>query len=241
MRGCVIFWDILNACVFGPNACVVSNNVCVSFHNACVKTCESTTYRTFSKIHACGLPVVLSWEVNYNNGLISNAPKRTKRIPPKRTKRKKTQKRITQTRNSPGPSMTSDSTVNQLSNIAYYMNPVTPQNCWTPILTYSVVCKIAEDFTCVGGHLVMLLGRHLYEEKALPMLSAPMVFSVGDSCIRNSLRRVKALESSWMAAVTAHAILGSLAQPRHRGYELLTSSVHIVLRLSRKWEKATGK
>ncbi len=39
----------------------------------------------------------------------------------------------------------------------------------------------------------MFLGRHLYEEKVLPMLSALMVFSVGDSCIRNHRReqRVK--------------------------------------------------
>ncbi|PBK90397.1 hypothetical protein ARMGADRAFT_297060 [Armillaria gallica] len=57
-----------------------------------MKTCESTTYRTFSKIHACGLPVVLSWEVNHNNGLISDAPKCTKHIPPKRTKPKKNPK-----------------------------------------------------------------------------------------------------------------------------------------------------
>ncbi|PBK61341.1 hypothetical protein ARMSODRAFT_965131 [Armillaria solidipes] len=40
---------------------------------------------------------------------------------------------------------------NQLSKIVYYMNPVTPQNCWTPILTYSVVCKIAEDCAYAGG------------------------------------------------------------------------------------------
>ncbi|PBK61308.1 hypothetical protein ARMSODRAFT_965103 [Armillaria solidipes] len=69
--------------------------------------------------------------------------------------------------------------LNQLSNIAYYMNTVTPQNCWTPMFTYS--------------------------------------------------------------GVTAHAILGSLEQPRNRGYELLTSGVHSVLRLSRKWEKVIGK
>ncbi|SJK98212.1 uncharacterized protein ARMOST_01473 [Armillaria ostoyae] len=90
----------------------------------------------------------------------------------------------------------------------------------------------------LSGHLVMLLGRHLYEEKALPMLSALMVFSVGDSCIRNSLRRATCLISSWMAAV---CFISLLEQPRNRGYELLTNGVHSILRLSRKWVKVIGK